>query len=334
MRRFCSILLSLSLLIGMAGCSVTRQTEPSVTDKFVIGFSQVGSESDWRIANTKSMTETFAGDDEYELVMENARQQQENQFAAVRRFILEGVDFIIIAPTVEEGWETVLTEVKDAGIPVIIMDRSVAVEDDSLYLTNIGSDFSNQGKLAIDWLEKETAREAEKNPDDAHNVRILHLQGTIGATAQIQRTKALEDAVRSHSDWELTGQLYGDFTEAKAYEVMTEYLRKNKDIDVIYSENDNMTFGAMRALDEAHITYGQGGQVKIITFDATKEALQYCLDGKIDLCVECNPMFGPSVKELIGKYRRGEAIPKHVYVDETAYTTYVLTKDIVNDREY
>ena len=135
MKRFFSILLCMTMILGMAGCTGIRATEPAENDAYVIGFSQVGSESDWRVANTKSMTDTFADDDEYELVIENARQQQENQFTAVRRFILEGVDFIIIAPTVEEGWETILTEIQDAGIPVIIVDRSVAVEDDSLYLT-------------------------------------------------------------------------------------------------------------------------------------------------------------------------------------------------------
>lgn len=330
MRRFfdkaLSIFLSFAMVCGMAGCTFHPAQETSDPDVFVIGFSQVGSESDWRIANTKSMTDTFANNSEYELVMDNARQQQENQFAAVRRFILEGVDFIIIAPTVEDGWQTILTEVHDAGIPVIIMDRSVAVDDEDLYLTNIGSDFLHQGNLAVEWLEDEI-------PEDT-DIKILHLQGTIGATAQIQRTKALEDAVATHPNWEITSQLYGDFTEAKAYEVMTDYLRENRDIDVLYSENDNMTFGAMRALDEAGISYGNGGQVKIITFDATKEALQYCHDGKINLCVECNPMFGPRVKELIENYRNGLPIPKHVYVDESAYTTQDITQEFVDSREY
>ena len=306
MRRFCSVLLCLSMILCMAGCLGTKPAEPS-NKAYVIGFSQIGSESDWRVANTKSMEATFANDPEYE-------------------FILEGVDFIIIAPTVEEGWQTILEEIKDAGIPVIIMDRSVAVDDDSLYLTNIGSDFLGQGNLAVKWLEGEIPADKE--------AKILHLQGTLGATAQIMRTKALEDAVAKHSNWEITSQLYGDFTEAKAYEVMTEYLKTNKDINVLYSENDNMTFGAMRALNEAGITYGNGGQVKIITFDATKEALQYCHDGKINLCIECNPMFGPQIKELIEKYRRGEPIPKQVYVDESAYTTQSITQDFVDSREY
>ena len=314
------------MILCISSCTGVRTTEPANENVYVIGFSQVGSESDWRVANTRSMTATFGNDPDYELVMENARQQQENQFSAVRKFILEGVDFIIIAPTVEEGWDTVLREVKDAGIPVIIMDRSVAVEDEDLYLTNIGSDFLRQGNLAVEWLEGEIPADKE--------IKILHLQGTIGATAQIQRTKALESAVATHDNWEISSQLYGDFTEAKAYEVMTAYLRENKDIDVLYSENDNMTFGAMRALEEAGITYGNGGQVKIITFDATREALQYCHDGKINLCVECNPLFGPRVKELIENYRNGIPIPKHVYVDESAYTTQNITQEFVDSREY
>ena len=216
MKRFCSIFLTFALLFSMTGCLGIRSTEPS-NKPYVIGFSQVGSESDWRVANTKSVTAAFASDTGYELIMENARQEQENQFAAVRRFILEGVDFIIIAPTVEEGWDTILQEIRDAKIPVIIVDRSVAVDDDNLFLTNIGSDFLRQGNLAVEWLEGEIP--ADKT------AKILHLQGTIGATAQILRTKALEDAAAKHSNWEITSQLYGDFTEAKAYEVMTSIPR-------------------------------------------------------------------------------------------------------------
>lgn len=328
MKRLFSFLLCIVLAVNIAGCSGKKE-QPQDKDLYVIGFSQVGSESDWRIANTQSMVKTFTEDKGYELRMENAKQRQDNQFAAVRTFILEGVDCIIIAPTVEDGWDTVLKEVQDAGIPVIIMDRSVSVSDKDLYLTNIGSDFLEQGNMAVRWLEKETS----SLPSD-DTIRILHLQGTYGATAQLLRTKALEVAVASHNNWEFAAQLYGDFTEAKAYEVVTDFLKNDKDIDVIYSENDNMTYGAMRALDDAGISYGKNGQVKIISFDATKKALQYCLEGKIDLCVECNPLHGPGVEELIKKYRNGEVIPKHVYVEETAFTASDLSQTFIDSREY
>ena len=156
MKRFFSLLLCIALAFNIAGC-LRKPEQPEDKDLYVIGFSQVGAESDWRIANTKSMVETFTEDKGYELRMENAMQRQDNQFAAVRNFILEGVDCIVIAPTVEDGWDAVLTEIQNAGIPVIIMDRSVSVADKDLYLTNIGSDFLEQGNMAVKWLERETA---------------------------------------------------------------------------------------------------------------------------------------------------------------------------------
>ena len=327
MRRFYSLILCAAFAVNIAGCTAT-QPEQTDKDLFVIGFSQVGSESDWRIANTQSMIDTFTEDKGYELRVVNARQNQDNQFAAVRNFILEGVEFIVIAPTVEEGWDSVLAEVQAAGIPVIIMDRSVSVSDQSLYLSNVGSDFLNQGVMAVSWLDKQDV----DNGDGT--VEILHLQGTYGATAQILRTQALETAVEEHESWEFAAQLCGDYTEAKAYEVVSEYLETNTDIDVLYSENDNMTFGAMRAFDEAGITYGEGGQVQIITFDATREALQYCKDGQIALCVECNPLIGPILEGLISTYRQGYDISRHVYIPEFTYTSEDLTQSFIDSRSY
>ncbi len=319
----------MTLCLVCSGCRKDNGNE-NANDLFVIGFSQVGSESDWRIANTRSMMETFTNDKGYELIIQNAKQQQDNQLADVRGFVLEGVDLIIIAPTVETGWENVLKEVHDAGIPVIILDRSVAVWDSNLYLTNIGSDFLEQGRRAVDWLDKQVS----ESVDGQETLKILHLQGTYGSTAQLMRTKALEEGVEEHKDWVIVSQLDGDFTEAKGYEVVSEYLSSNNDFDVLYSENDNMTFGAMRALDEAGITYGENGQVRIITFDASRDALQYCLDGKIDLCVECNPMSGPMVEELIKDYRAGEDIPRQVYVEEAIFTKDDLTQAMIDARPY
>lgn len=348
MKRFFSLVLCAAFALNLAGCT-GQKADPQDRDLFVVGFSQVGSESDWRLANTQSMLETFTEDKGYELRFVNARQNQDNQFAAVRNFILEGVDFIVIAPTVEEGWDSVLTEVRASGIPVIIMDRSVSVEDNSLYLSNIGSDFLNQGAMAVEWLEEQTAADAgsretasdetdetagNEEGDTGDTLRILHLQGTYGATAQLMRTQALEDAVAGHDDWEFAAQICGDYTEAKAYEVVSGYLAEDTDIDVLYSENDNMTFGAMRAMDDAGITYGEGGQVMIITFDATREALQHCLDGDISLCVECNPLLGPAVEELIESYRAGNNIPRQVYIPETTYTAADLTQEFIDSRIY
>ncbi len=322
MKKFASLLLTALLLL--TGCAKEAPVEPSLTR---VGFSQLGAESDWRVANTDSMIRAFSEENGYELLYDNARQKQANQLVAVRNFIVQGVDIIVIAPLEETGWEAVLQEAKNAQIPVIIVDREVAVEDTELYLTQIGSDFLTEGLQAVGWLENALENRQE-------DVNILHIQGTYGATAQIQRTKAIEDAVRLHDNWHFAAQLAGDFTESKSYEMVRDFLAENQDIDVIYSENDNMTFGAMRALDEAGITYGQGGDVTIISFDAARRALKLCMEGKINLCVECNPLHGPRVDELIRQYLAGETIPKQIFVEETVFTPEILTPELIAARQY
>ena len=322
MKKLLSLLLLLLLLLS--GCGSQPPQVPQLTR---VGFSQLGAESDWRVANTDSMIRAFSEENGYELLYDNARQKQANQLVAVRNFIVQGVDIIVIAPLEETGWDAVLQEAKNANIPVLIVDREVAVEDTELYLTQIGSDFLTEGLQAVGWLENALENRQE-------DVNILHIQGTYGATAQIQRTKAIEDAVRLHDNWHFAAQLAGDFTESKSYEMVRDFLAENQDIDVIYSENDNMTFGAMRALDEAGITYGQGGDVTIISFDAARRALKLCMEGKINLCVECNPLHGPRVDELIRQYLAGETIPKQIFVEETVFTPEILTPELIAERQY
>lgn len=322
MKRLFSVIALLGLLL--CGCAREAPPEQELTK---VGFSQLGAESDWRVANTDSMIAALSEENGYELLYDNARQKQANQLVAVRNFIVQGVDIIVIAPLEETGWDTVLQEAKNAHIPVIIVDREVAVEDTGRYLTQIGSDFLAEGEQAVSWLEKAMAQHQG-------DVSILHIQGTYGATAQLLRTKAIEEAVQAHENWHFAAQLPGDFTETKGYEVVRDFLAENRDIDVIYSENDNMTFGAMRALDEAGITYGRGGDVTIISFDAVRRALQLCMEGKIDLCVECSPLHGPRVDELIRQYLAGEPVPKQILVEETIFTPDTLTPEILAQREY
>ena len=321
MKKIISLLL---LLLALCGCGRQTPVEPKLTR---VGFTQLGAESDWRVANTASMMQALSEENGYELFYDNARQRQANQLVAVRNFIVQGVDIIVIAPAEETGWDAVLQEAKNAGIPVIIVDREVAVEDTGLYLTQIGSDFLAEGLQAVGWLEEALA-------DREEEVNILHIQGTYGATAQILRTQAIEAAVQRHENWQFAAQLSGDFTESKGYEVVRDYLAANRDIDVIYSENDNMTFGAMQALDEAGITYGVGGDVIIISFDAVRRALEDCMAGKINLCVECNPLHGPRVDELIRQYLAGLSIPKQIFVEETVFTPDMLTPERIAERQY
>ena len=332
MRRvFPIVLLGLSLVLGSAcGAGRDPQGDPSNNeDLTVVGMCQVGAESDWRVANSESMKAVFTEENGYRLLFEDARQKQENQITAIRKFIQQQVDYIVLMPISESGWGSVLQEAKEAGIPVILVDRMVDVEDESLYAAHIGSDFLREGRRAVSWME-DTFREA------GGPVRVIHIQGTLGSTAQLGRTAALEEAVEAHEDWELLAQMDGDFTQAKAYEVMTGYLSSPSgegDIDVVYCENDNIAFGALQALEEQGYVCGTDG-VSIITFDATRGALTECLNGRIALAVECNPLLGPLVETVIRDMEAGRTPEKHSYVEEQVFTSEDLTAALIEGREY
>jgi len=329
MKRWISGILAAALLLCLAACG-QKQEAAEETRLIRVGFSQVGSESSWRLANTASMESALSEENGFELLTDNARQNQANQLLAIRNFIQQGVDYIVLAPVVETGWDSVLEEAKNAGIPVIIVDRQVQVKDDSLYAVWVGSDFYKEGRNAVQWLEYELSlqdRQGEK-------IRILHLQGTEGATSQIFRTKAVRSAVAAHPNWETAAVLDGDYTEAKAYEAVKAFLAEGGDMNVLYSENDNMTFGALRAMDEAGITHGPGGQVTVISFDAVKTALEACKAGEINLCVECNPLHGPRVAKIIRALETGDSLEKLQYVDETWYSAQQLADADLSGRAY
>ena len=326
MRKLLAPLLALCLL---AGCAPAHRPpeDPAAIIHTVIGVSQVGAESGFRVTNTESIRSVFTEEAGYRLLFEDARQKQENQITAIRKFIQQQVDYIVLMPISETGWDSVLQEAKEAGIPVILVDRMVDVEDASLYAVHIGSDFRKEGARAAGWI-------AETFEDAEGPVRIIHIQGTLGSTAQLGRTEALEEAAAVHESWEILARLDGDFTQAKTYEVMTEYLRSLPgDIDVVYCENDNEAFGAIQALEEQGYSLGPEG-VRIITFDATREALAECMDGRIALAVECNPLLGPLVEEVIRTLEAGQVPDKHHYVEERTFTAGELTEALIAGREY
>ena len=273
-----------------------------------IGFSQVGAESDWRTANTESMKSTFSTENGYELIFDDAQQKQENQITALRNFIQQDVDYILLAPVTETGWDTVLQEAKDAGIPVIIVDRMVDVSDDSLYTAWVGTDPLLEGRKACEWLN------AYAEAKGIEELNIAHIQGTIGSTAQIGRTQGLEEAVEKYG-WNVVAQQTGEFTQAKGQEVMESMLKQYDNINVVYCENDNEAFGAIDAIEAAGKTVGPDGDILVISFDSTGAGLQDVIDGKIICDVECNPLHGPRAAELVQKMEAGEDVEKENYVD-------------------
>ena len=316
-KKIVSALLTATMVCGMS--VVPAVGVAAADDTITVGFSQVGAESDWRTANTESMKSTFSEENGYELIFDDAQQKQENQLTAIRNFIQQEVDYILLAPVTETGWDTVLQEAKDADIPVIIVDRMVDVSDDSLYTTWIGTDFLLEGRKAAEWLNAYTTAKGI----DAKDVNIVDIQGTIGSTAQIGRSKGLEEGVDNYG-WNLLAQQSGEFTQAKGQEVMESMLKQYDNINVVYCENDNEAFGAIDAIEAAGKTVGSdiaNGEIMVMSFDTTNAGLTDTLAGKIACDVECNPLHGPRAEELIKALEAGEEVEKLNYVDEEIFAT-------------
>lgn len=299
-------------------------------EAIVVGFCQVGSESDWRLANTASFRNTFTEENGYYLIFEDAQNKQENQIKAIRNFILQEVDYIILDPIVETGWDGVLEEAKEAGIPVIVSDRQVQVADTSLYTCWVGSDFLEEGRRAGEWL----ANYLEEQGRSGEKIQIVTLQGTLDSSAQLGRTEGFGQVLSEHDNWNMLERQTGDFTQAKGQEVMEEFLDKYEDIDVVVCENDNMAFGAVEAIQAAGRTCGQDGDIIVISFDATSAAFQAMLAGEINAAFECNPLLGPLVSDIIQRLERGEEVEKVQYVEETYFDTTMDLEEMLKNRTY
>ena len=328
-KKIVSALLTATMVCGMS--VVPAVGVAAADDTITVGFSQVGAESDWRTANTESMKSTFSEENGYELIFDDAQQKQENQLTAIRNFIQQEVDYILLAPVTETGWDTVLQEAKDADIPVIIVDRMVDVSDDSLYTTWIGTDSLLEGRKAAEWLNAYTTAKGI----DAKDVNIVDIQGTIGSTAQIGRSKGLEEGVDNYG-WNLLAQQSGEFTQAKGQEVMESMLKQHDNINVVYCENDNEAFGAIDAIKAAgYEVGGEEGQILVMSFDTTNAGLTQTLSGEITCDTECNPLHGPRVEEIIQKLEAGEDVDKQAYVDEVAFAADdTVTKVTIDGTDY
>lgn len=292
----------------------------------VVGFAQCkADESDWRIANTKSMQASLSPENGYKMILADSNNDAAKQVADVQGFIDQEVDYIVIAAVNMDGWDTVLKNAKAANIPVILVDRTINASPD-LYTCWVGSDFKAEGVKATDWIAKRFG----SNP-----VGIVNLQGQLGSSAQVGRSQALQDAVAKNSNWTLLAKQTGDWSTPESKDIMTSWIQQfgNK-ISCVYAENDNMADGAMQALKEAGIKVGGTDGVAIISFDANKAYLQMVLQGQINVDVECNPLHGPRVKGIIDNLAKGIQPDKQMYVDESAFYFDTITQAIVDARQY
>ena len=302
------------LMLALSGCA-GKQMQETERASIVVGFSQLGAESSWRIANTDSM-ERAAKDAGYGLMMENANQKQEKQIDAIRSFIAYRVDVIVFSPIVETGWDNVLTEAKQAGIPVILMDRMIDTEDDSLYASYVGADFYAEGRRAGEYL----IRKADAMGTDS--LRIVEICGTTDSTPMRDRQRGFMDVIGQDARFTVIESVDGDFLRSKGEECMRELLEKYgaDGIDVIYSHNDSMTLGILDVLEQNGIQPGK--DMLLITVDGEKEAVDALKAGKINCVVQCTPNLGPATMELVRRLSAGETIAKITHPEESMFTDF------------
>ncbi|WP_437553354.1 ABC transporter substrate-binding protein [Sorangium sp. So ce327] len=296
-------LAGLALILVGPGCQKENK-------QITLGFSQIGAESEWRTANTKSIEESAkaAGID---LKLSDAQQKQENQIKAIRSFIAQKVDVIAFSPVVETGWEPVLREAKEAKIPVILTDRAVDTKDDTLWVSFMGSDFVEEGRRAAKWL-------VEKTKDQKDPVNIVELQGTVGSAPAIDRKKGFEEIIKDKPQFKIIRSQTGDFTRAKGKEVMEAFLKaEGKNINVLYAHNDDMAIGAIQAIEEAGLKPGK--DILIISIDAVKGAFEAMMAGKLNVTVECSPLLGPQLMTAVKDLMAGKQLPKRIVTEEGVF---------------
>lgn len=302
-----------------ANTVLESKPEKKYTD-LIVGYAQLGAESEWRVANTVSVKET-ANQLGVELRFLDAQQKQENQIEAIRKFIVEKVDVIGISPIVETGWDEVFQEAKDAGIPIILVDRRADVPED-LYVSYLGSDFLEEGRKAARVMA--TLVNGQAN--------IVELVGTIGSAPANDRYTGFREILKSYPGMQIIDSQSGDFTRARGKEVMAAFLLKyGKKITAVFAHNDDMALGAIEAIEEYGLKPGK--DIKIVSVDATRGAFEAMIAGKLNATIECNPLLGPQFFELALKVVNGQPVPKWVPSIETIFFPEDASK-ILPTRKY
>jgi galactofuranose transport system substrate-binding protein len=314
-----------TLMAAAAALSVAGLPLGSLAQKkLTIGFAQTGAESEWRTANTASV-QAAAKEAGVNLKFSDAQQKQENQIKAIRSFIAQKVDVIILAPLVVTGWDTVLQEAKAAKIPVITESRNVEVKDQSLYATFIGSDFVEEGRRAGKWL-------VEKTKGSKEAVNIVELQGTVGSDPATDRKKGFEEVIKTDPKFKIIRSQTGDFTRAKGKEVMEAFLKaEGKKINVLYAHNDDMAIGAIQAIEEAGMKPGK--DILVIGVDAVKGAFEAMMAGKMNVSVECSPLLGPQLMQAAKDIVAGKKVDKWIKTHEGVFPAEIAAKEFPN-RKY
>ncbi len=300
----------LVLLVAMLAVSMAAFAAP-----WVVGFSQIGSESEWRTADTTSVQTAFWEDPNFLLIYSDAQQKQENQIKALRSFIARKVNVILFTALVETGYGPVLAEAQRAKIPVVMIDRDVAKEDQKYRLTIMGSDFVKEGEKTATWLADYLKKQGID--DGSKQINIVELQGTTGSAPAIDRKTGFATIMAKHPNWKITRSQTGNFTSSEGKAVMEAFLKADKTIQVLYAHNDQMALGAIQAIKEAGLKPGK--DIIIVGIDAVKGAFEAMVAGEMNASIECNPLLGPQALQAVKDLRAGKKLPARIWTIEGVY---------------
>ena len=277
------------------------------------------NESGYRTANDKDMKNTFTEANGYEASFAYSLKNDE-QITAAQKFIQDGVDYLLLSAADTAGWDSVLKDAQDAGIRVILFDRTIDA-DESLYEASIVSDMAKEGQTAVDWLKSQNLSE----------YNIIHLQGVMGSAAQQGRSGALDEAVASDG-WTLVTQQTAEWNAEKAQQIVQSVIDAGTPFNVIYAENDDMAKGAVAALDKANISHGVGKDVIVMGFDCNKWALEELKAGNWNYDGQCNPFQASYIDDIIKKLENGETISeKTIIMDEKGFDATTITQEDVDN---
>jgi len=314
-------LFTLACAAGLCPAQDTKPDKSAPTKRLIVGFSQVGAESAWRTAETKSIKDEAAKRN-IDLKFSDAQGKQANQLRAIKSFVAQRVDAIILAPVVETGWDEALMEAKKAKIPIILVDRGVTVDDSTTYATLIASDFIEEGRMAAKWLVEKTGGKAV----------VVELQGTTGAAPALDRQQGFMEVLSKNRGIRLVKTQSADFTRAKGKEVMEAFLKaKGDEITAVYAHNDDMALGAIQAIEEAGKKPGK--DILVVSIDGVRAAFEAMVEGKLNATVECNPLLGPMAFDTIEKIKRGETVPKFIKQQDKLFDQSTA-KDELPKRRY
>jgi galactofuranose transport system substrate-binding protein len=304
-------LLTALLVVMLAACSEGVGDGAARKHRPVLGFSQIVAKANWNRANTESIREA-AREAGIELRLVDAQRSQEKQVETLRAFVSDRVDVIAFSPVVETGWEVVLREIRSAGIPVILMDRTIDVSDESLYVSLIGSDFVEEGRRAARWLLEHTR-------DQPGQIDIVELRGSVGAAPANGRKQGFAEVIAADRRYRIIRSESGDFDRDRARWLMSDFLQtEGRRIRVVFAHSDTMALGAIEAIEAAGLE--PGSDILVLSIEGSRRALEAILAGKLNVAVECSPLLGPPLMDVVKDLVAGKPVPRRVITRESVFT--------------